>query len=76
MTNMGRYYVLGPPTPQRQEVPRVVRGVTQMTPDLLSAPFTLVSLEGPVRYIQVGFLVRGVPYFGMGCDQLSSGPVR
>ena len=50
MTNMGRYYVLGPPTPQRQDVPRVVTDVMRQTPDLLSAPFTLVSLEGPVRY--------------------------
>ena len=50
MARMGRFYVLGPPTQHGHEVPGLVTCVMQQTPDLQAAPFTLGSLEGPVRY--------------------------
>ena len=50
MSRMGRFYVLGPPTQHGHEVPGLVTCVMRQTPDLQSAPFTLESLEGPVRY--------------------------
>ena len=50
MACLGRFYVLGPPVQNRDGVMELTTTVMQQTPYMTYAPWTLLNMEGPVRY--------------------------